>query len=254
MAVSASDIVIYGSANMQESDSGSQGGAIDTSTRIVFTDLAANDTVDVSGSVAGAVQNVVITGRTTTGAITSETITLNGTTAAEGSTTFERILKITCQGHPGTVTVYDNSNTEVIATLESGVETIRRPFYNVSADPTTGGGDKFFYEKVFVKNNNGSSALLNVSIAEQADGIDSAGSGSVDFDLESSQNGSNTSTNRATTPSSAMLGTFSSDTKSVPGTDLSPASGIGIWLRLSLPQGTSAANSTYTLRVNGSTA
>ena len=149
MAVSASDIVIYGSANMQESDSGSQGGAIDTSTRIVFTDLAANDTVDVSGSVAGAVQNVVITGRTTTGAITSETITLNGTTAAEGSTTFERILKITCQGHPGTVTVYDNSNTEVIATLESGVETIRRPFYNVSADPTTGGGDKFFFITTF---------------------------------------------------------------------------------------------------------
>lgn len=254
MAVSASDVVIYGSANMQESDSGTQGGAIDTTTRIVFTDLAANDTVDVSGSVAEALQNVVITGRGSTGAIVSETITLNGTTAATGSTTFERILKITCQGHPGTVTVYDNSNTETIATLESGVETIRRPFYNVSADPASGGGDKYFYEKIFVKNNNGSSALLNVTIQEQADGVDSAGSGTIDFDLESSQNGSNTSSNRVTAPSAAMLGSFDSSTKSLPGTDLSPASGIGAWMRLSLPQGTSAANTTYTLRVNGSTA
>ena len=35
MSVSASDIVVYGSANMPEDDSSTSGGAIDTATKVI---------------------------------------------------------------------------------------------------------------------------------------------------------------------------------------------------------------------------
>ena len=92
MPVSSSDIVVYGSQNMAEADNAIQGGAIDTAKRVVFTDLAANDTVKIV-STAGDTGTVTITGRGATGAIVSEVLTLNGTSSVAGSTTFQRILK-----------------------------------------------------------------------------------------------------------------------------------------------------------------
>lgn len=254
MAVSSSDVVVYGSQNMAEADNAIQGGAIDTAKRVVFTDLEANDSVKIV-STAGDTGTVTITGRGSTGAIVSETLTLNGTSSVAGSTTFQRILKIVCASHSGIITVQDVSDSTNIVQIESSVTEIRRPFYNVSAD-TVDGSDRAFYEKVFVKNNNGSSSLLSASISEQSDGVDTAGSGFVDFDLEIAKNDANTSTNRITAPAaSGMLnsGTFNSSSKNVPGTDLGSGDSIGVWLKLSLPKGTAAANSTYTLRVTGST-
>ena len=206
-------------------------------------------------STAGDTGTVTITGRGSTGAIVSETLTLNGTSSVAGSTTFQRILKIVCASHSGIITVQDVSDSTNIVEIESSVTEIRRPFYNVSAD-TVDGSDRAFYEKVFVKNNNGSSSLLSASISEQSDGVDTAGSGFVDFDLEIAKNDANTSTNRITAPAaSGMLnsGTFDSSSKNVPGTDLGSGDSIGVWLKLSLPKGTAAANSRYTLRVTGST-
>ena len=254
MAVSSSDVVVYGSQNMAEADNAIQGGAIDTAKRVVFTDLEANDSVKIV-STAGDTGTVTITGRGSTGAIVSETLTLNGTSSVAGSTTFQRILKIVCASHSGIITVQDVSDSTNIVEIESSVTEIRRPFYNVSAD-TVDGSDRAFYEKVFVKNNNGSSSLLSASISEQSDGVDTAGSGFVDFDLEIAKNDANTSTNRITAPAaSGMLnsGTFDSSSKNVPGTDLGSGDSIGVWLKLSLPKGTAAANSTYTLIVTGST-
>ena len=39
MSVSSSDIIVLGSANMPENDSSTSGGAIDTATKIIFTDI-----------------------------------------------------------------------------------------------------------------------------------------------------------------------------------------------------------------------
>jgi|TARA_R110002110_G_scaffold134867_2_gene318544 hypothetical protein len=255
MSVSASDIIVYGSQNMAESDSGTQGGSIDTAVRVVFADLAANDTITIV-STAGDTGTVAITGRNAAGSIASETLTLNGTNSVAGSTTFERVLKIVCTSHSGVITVSDTSDATQIVQIESSVTTIRRPFYSVSAD-TVDGSNRTFYEKVFIKNTNGSSDLLSASISEQSDGVDGAGSGSIDFDLEIAKNDANTATNRITAPASSGLlgsGTFSSSPKSVPGTDLASSEVIGVWLKLNLPKGTAAANTSYTLRITGSTA
>lgn len=255
MTVSSSDIVVYGSQNMAESDTGTQGGGIDTAKRVVFTDLSANDTVKIVSTAGGDTGTVTITGRGATGSIVSETLTLNGTSSVAGSTTFQRILKIVCASHSGIITIQDVSSSTNIVQIESGVTQIRRPFYNVSAD-TVDGSDRAFYEKVFVKNNNASSDLLSASISEQSDGVDTAGSGSVEFDLEIAKNDANTSSNRITAPAASGLlnsGTFNSSSKNVPGTDLAATEAIGVWLKLSLPKGTAATNTTYTLRVSGST-
>ena len=148
MTVSSSDIVVYGSQNMAESDTGTQGGGIDTAKRVVFTDLSANDTVKIV-STAGDTGTVTITGRGATGSIVSETLTLNGTSSVAGSTTFQRILKIVCASHSGIITIQDVSSSTNIVQIESAVTQIRRPFYNVSAD-TEDGSDRAYYEKVFV--------------------------------------------------------------------------------------------------------
>ena len=137
MSVSASDIIVYGSQNMAESDSGTQGGSIDTAVRVVFADLAANDTITIV-STAGDTGTVAITGRNAAGSIASETLTLNGTNSVAGSTTFERVLKIVCTSHSGVITVSDTSDATQIVQIESSVTTIRRPFYSVSADTVDG--------------------------------------------------------------------------------------------------------------------
>ena len=97
MSVLPSDMVFYGSANMQETDSGAQGGAIDNTIRVVFDDISPNGNMEIVSSAAGdTTQTVTITGRNAAGDIISDVETLNGTTpvAMSTETTWERLLKV----------------------------------------------------------------------------------------------------------------------------------------------------------------
>lgn len=252
MSVSSSDLVVYGCANHQETDSGTQGGAIDLTVRLVFDDATLTNTLNTvvkttSSSGADTTQTVTVYGRNSTGSIVSEALTLNGTNIITGAVTFERILKVVVSGsHTGTITCKKSDNT-VFLNIESGVLTVRRPFYGASSD-VSGGSTKNFYEKMFFKNNNAVNALLSAVFAESSDS-----SGLVDFDLESSVNGSNTSTSRLAAPSSGMLGSFTNSDKNVPGTDLQPLGTIGVWLHLTLAAGTSASKATEGIKITGST-
>lgn len=96
MPVSARDIRVYGSANMQETDSGAQGGAIDLAVGIVFNDINPAGNIQVVSSAAGDItQTVTATGRNNAGEIISEGKVLNGSTpvAMTVQTTWERLLK-----------------------------------------------------------------------------------------------------------------------------------------------------------------
>lgn len=123
MSVSASDIIIYASANMPESDTTTSGGAIDTTTKMVFTDIAATDNVTVVSSNAGdTTQTCTVYGRDSTGVLVNEVLNLNGTTRVVGAQNFERISKIVVNAaHTGTITVTrdDGPTYTAIATLES---------------------------------------------------------------------------------------------------------------------------------------
>ena len=224
---------------------------------IVFTDIVPSASIlKVSSSASGDnSQTLTITGRDSSGTIITDALSLNGTSTVVGTKSFERILKMVTTSHTGTLTIIDSEGSpNTVATMEPAITTVRRPFYNVSAD-VSGGSDRDYYEKVFLKNNNSTNALLNASLVEASDGTEAV-LADVTFDLESSQNGSNTSTNRVTPPAGGgMLGspTFDDSSKSIPTTSLGPSSGIGVWLKLNLPDGTVATNTTFTLRASGST-
>jgi|GEM_PF-1926281 len=251
MPVIDSDIVVYGSASMPDDDTPTNiGGAIDTTVRVVFTDIVATDQVEVLSDNAGdTTQTVTLYGRNAAGELVSEGLSLSGATVITSTIVFERILKIVVDGaHAGTITVRDQDTDTVIAAIESGVLEIRRPFYNAVAD-APGGSERAYHEKVFFKNNNSTLSLTAAQIAEQADP-----SGKVTFALESSLDGVDTNgsgNNRQVAPSGY---TFDSATKDVAnGGNHTAGAGQGLWLELTLAAGDAAQNTSYTLRESGQT-
>lgn len=248
MSISADELVFYGSANMPEQDGVTVGGAINTSVKVIFTSAtlanSPNGAVRVNSAASGdTTQRVTITGRDSTGVTITETLNLNGTNVVSGSKQFERILKVVVNAaHSGTITVMNSAYT-TIGTLESGILTLRRPFYNVSAD-VIGGSARTYYEKVFLKNTNSTLALLNAQITETSDPAEL-----LTFALANTINDTESAANRQTAPTA--VGVFSGLPKTVPGTDLAPGAAIGIWLMLILNAGATAQKTTYTLTVSG---
>lgn len=252
MSVAGTDLVIYGAANIQTTDTGTQGGAIDTTVRYIFDSASlANslaDTVEIVSSNAGDTsQTVTITGRNSAGSIVTDPLSLNGTTVVNGSVTFETILKIVVSAsHAGTITVRKATGDTTIVAIETGVLTILKPFYNVSSD-ASGGSSRDFYEKIFIKNNHATLSLLSAVVSENADP-----SSKISFDLEDAVNDNNSVASRLNTAPTGMLGSFDSAAKNVPGSDLAAGSRIGVWLKLTLAAADAALVSTYTLRIAGS--
>jgi hypothetical protein len=256
MSLASTDIVIYGSANMPEDGVSTVGGAIDTATRIIpdsaslFNSLS--DKVDIVSSNSGdTTQTVTITGLLASGVRTSETLSLNGTTTVNGTNTYARLEKVVASGsHTGTITFKKHTGGSTITSMESGVLTIRRPFYGDFAD-ASGGSSHTYYEKCFAKNTNGTSALLPVGGQSAAQVSITDGTGLIQFGLAGSVNDSLTTTNRTTAPSGISFGTSAVN---IPGTNLNAGDAIGIWMSLTLSAGTAAAVNTFTLTTSGTTA
>jgi hypothetical protein len=200
---------------------------------------------------AGDTLPISVTGRNAGGSIVGHTINLSGISicSGAGSQTFERILKIGVPNHSGTITVRDQAYG-TITTIPSGVNYVRRPFYNVSSD-VAGGVTKNYYEKVFIKNTNSVNSLLEANVYELTGGLAT----SVSWALDLVQNGNSTSTSRRSAPTDGV-GAFNSlpgIVSGVPGGDLSAGSGIGAWLNLTLADGALPTKDIYTLAVSGST-
>ena len=174
MSVAASDLQVYGAANMPEVDSGTVGGAVDLSIKVVFTDLAANDTIDFVSDDAGDTDQVYrVYGFNATGARITEDFDLAGLSLVTGSETFERInkvVKLSGSALAGTVTITEHSGGTTMATMESPADAgagteiaeVRKPFYNAASDPSSA---KDLYEKVFFRNNNGVTTLVDAIIS-----------------------------------------------------------------------------------------
>lgn len=248
MSISSDDIRFYGSANMPEDNVSTSGGAIDLTTKVIFSDIATTDNVTVISTSVADTGNITITGRLASGIISAETLGMTGTVRLVAANNYERILKVELASAPsGIITISrDNSPTySQIATMESGVTTVRRLFYDSSAD-VSGGSARDYYEKIFVKNVNATLALSNAIVIEQADP-----SAYTTFDLESSKGGSNSVASRLDTVPSSMLGSFTSANKTIPGGYLGSGEACGIWIKLSLASGVAASKSTITYRITG---
>lgn len=270
MPVVNADIIVYGAANMPETDSESPvGGAIDRTIKIQnldMSDVGGTDTLEVLSSAGGdTTQTITVTGRDASGIIVTEDFELTGATPVNGVVSFQRILKVVSDGAlAGTVTVREASGNTTICTLEgtgtapggTSVLEVRRPFYGSEAN-VSGGADKTLYEKVFIANTHASLAITNAAVVLTADGTSND---LVDFDLEDAVNDTGTITDRTTAPGGAQTvrDTWSDASVAVPGNVLGDrttgtSDRIGVWLRLTLPDGESPENTNFTLTVNGST-
>jgi hypothetical protein len=260
MSIVASDIVVYGAANIAEDDSNTHGGAIATTTRYIFGDATLVNAPAASGGDGTLLYNstnntdngitVTAYGRNVGGSLVSEAKTLgNSGVAVTGTQVFERILKVVTDAHSYNIEVKDSAGNEVV-TIESGVTTVRRPFYNVSSDPNS---EKIFYEKAFVKNNHATLNLLGASF------IDGGGdsNGYITFALPNAVNDTESVANRVTAPTGTGADGFSASTKTlntnVGSADLSAGDAVAVWMKMTLPQSAVAGKDTWTLQVSGST-
>ncbi len=241
---------LYGSLTMPEDDvTLNIGGGIDVATLVSFTRMLANGTVEVISDNAADNMNITITGRAPDGTPLTDTVALNGTTLVAITGTFKRLLKVELSvAAAGSVTVRKGGNAGDLMILPAGVTTVRRAFYGASAD-IIGGAARAFHEKVFYKNDDGTSALLGAKISLPVDM-----GGKIAFDLEVAQGGSDRNgagNNRLVAPAGYV---FDGAEKNVPANDIPPGNAIGIWLELSLAAGLAAADDEFNLRITGADA
>lgn len=145
--------------------------------------------------------------------------------------------------------------------LPNPVTAVTRCFWTASAD-VLGGSARYFYEKVFVVNTNGSTALTAAEV-EVASETPTLPSGALlDIGLCTALNDTNTANPRQ--QSSGFLPTGLSSFATQPGFINVPSPGNlpsgnnaagaeGVWMRLTLPAGTSAYKGSATLRTQGTT-
>src|SRR3990172_8597946 len=95
MAIKQSDIVLYGSAVMPDTDTPTEiGGAISLVKKMTFADLATPSIVEIVSSDSGDItQTITISYRTTAGVLATEVKTLSGLTPVAFVATMERLLK-----------------------------------------------------------------------------------------------------------------------------------------------------------------
>lgn len=128
--------------------------------------------------------------------------------------------------------------------LRSITQRVRRPFWNVICG-FKGDLDRYFYDKVFIRNDNDTDTLSNAQVLESWNPT-----GLIQFQLDSAVDASLSTVNRRTAPS---LPTFDRSPKQVPGLNLNPLSAIGVWLELRLPAGYPPVKSSYGISLTGTT-
>jgi hypothetical protein len=244
MSVTSQDIAIYTSQNMPQDDTSIAGGSINSGIRVVFTDIVSTGVISASSNSASDSGTLSIVGRDAAGVILSENISLSGTSDSIGVANFERILS--CQldsASNGTVSI---SGTQLVGNIFPTESGFKRVFYDATANDG-GGPDKTLYEKVFVKNNNSTTALQDGFISEVSTGLYSI----IEFGLEKSYGYNESVVNRLTAPTGVT--SYGDNSSGVADTNLGPLDAQGVWLKLFLAAGTSSTNSFYRLQVQGTT-
>jgi hypothetical protein len=248
MPVADTDIVAYAAANKPTNDTGTNGGAIDTDERIIFTDLAANDDIEVVSSNAGDTMNVTVTARNAGGQTVSETVALNGTTPVVLSTlgVVERVQRaLLASDAAGIVTVRRQGAGATIAAIPVGERGFRRMFIDAFSNPSA---PKSYYEKIFLKNTHATLAALGAAVVQSADPT-----GLVTHLLAAAKDDSATSTNRLTAPAAGDTldpDSFVDSSQAVPGTDLAAGEAIGVWFRLALGTNEAPFKNTYSVALS----
>lgn len=245
MPIVAADLILYSSVNTPEDDTATSGGAIDALRRLDFTQIAADDDVEVlSDSASDTTQNVEVDARNLAGAIVTESVgPLTGTTAIIFSTigVVERILKCEMDATAvGNVTLRRSVAGATVRVIPIGERGFEIFFYDSASES----GSTIRYQKCFYLNNHGTLTLNNAQIQITADP-----EAIMDFALGTAKDDTETTTNRKTAP--AAVSSFDDTQKSVPGTTLEAASRIAVWIRMQLIADDTPKRNTFTLELTG---
>lgn len=137
MSVLPSDIVVYGSANMPEADGATVGGAVDFTRRVAFYDISPAGSVDViSSSTGDTATRITYSGRDSTGAIQSQTLTLSGQTWVTGPLPLERLLYAALSGASANGPVADPGGTAAAGDVALAAHSCVLPSGSVTTDAT----------------------------------------------------------------------------------------------------------------------
>jgi len=137
MSVLPSDIVVYGSANMPETDGATVGGAVDFSRRVAFYDVTPAGTLDViSSSSSDTANKIAYYGRDATGAIQNQTLTLNGQNWVAGSLSLERLLYAALSGASANGPVANPGGTPAVGEVALAAHSCVLPSGSVTTDAT----------------------------------------------------------------------------------------------------------------------
>jgi hypothetical protein len=247
-SIVAGDLVCFHAATQSDADAITVGGAIDLLRRPDFTQIAANDDIEVISSSASDTQNCTITARAADGSITTQTLALTGVTAKifsglGAAGVVERVLSVELASVAiGTITVRRSVAGATLRVIPIGERGFSMVFRKTASDPVS---TVNYYAKIFWKNTNATNALLSALVSESADPA-----ARITHGLAASVNDSGTTTNRQTAPGGV---TFAGTAAAVPGTDLLSLGTIGTWLNMTLPAADPPIRSTYTSQLAGST-
>lgn len=232
--------------NRPTADGTTSGGAIDVDNRPVFTQLAANDTLEMVSSQAGdTTQSVTVTGRLATGVIDSEAKTVNGVSVVSFTHTLERVLKVLMNADAtGIITIRRASTGPTVGTIPVGERGFYAMFYD-SASSTTGSTSR--YEKIFWKNTHGTLTLTNAKVRLSADPASVIQQG-----ICTAKDDSTSVADRLSAPGGVSFVDDNVD-QDVPSTTLAAGEAIGVWYRLDLAQDNAPIKNTFTTRLAGTT-
>jgi len=103
-----------------------------------------------------------------------------------------------------------------------------------------GSGGRIVYRKVFFKSTNSIDTLSDAVVWMSVDD-----NNWITLDMDDAVDGSSTSVNRVTAPSSRTFAEHNTEATAhaIPGGALAPGEAIGIWLKLTIPEGQSADSS-----------
>src|SRR5271155_2576693 len=137
MSVLPSDIVVHGSADMPETDGAAIGGAVDFTRRVAFYDVTPTGSVDViSSSSSDTATAIAYSGRDSTGAVQSQTLTLSGQSWVTGSQSLERLLCAVLSGASANGPLADPGGTPAVGDVALAAHSCVRPVGSVTPDMT----------------------------------------------------------------------------------------------------------------------
>lgn len=243
MTLTASDLIAYACANRPTDDASLGGGGIDATIRPVFVQLTSNDDIEALSSSGSDTSTLTITGRKDDGTVTTQNITLQGTTAVATTVIFSVVYSITyASGAIGVIQVRRSPGGANICIIPAGEKGVAMLF----AGSVSGVAGTVRYDKFFWKNVNGATSLLTGLCRIVADP-----DARIRCGIATAVNDSATVANRLTAPAGI---TFVDDNvdQSIPGGGtLAAGSAIGIWVELTLPSQDSEHKSTFTMQISG---